>query len=82
MRVVFSYARSEEKLKRLAGEAQRNARAGPLREAAQGADAVSLAVHWSRFDDVLKQAGDLSGHWRPRRWLWADVPPHRRSSRL
>jgi len=43
MRVVFSYARSEERLKRLAGEAQRNARAGTLREAAPGADAVSLA---------------------------------------
>jgi len=43
MRVVFSYARSEEKLKRLAGEAQRNARAGTLREAAPGADAVSRA---------------------------------------
>src|SRR5207253_9791916 len=28
---------------------------------AQGADAVLLAVHWLRFDDVLKQAGDLSG---------------------
>jgi len=27
----------------------------------QDADAVFLAVHWSRFDDVLKQAGDLSG---------------------
>ncbi len=44
MRVVFSYAGSEEKLKRLAGEAQRNARAGTLREAAPGADAVSLAA--------------------------------------
>src|SRR5712691_10947500 len=43
--VVFSYARSEQKLKRLAHDA----------------DAVLLAVHWLRFDDVLKQAGDLSG---------------------
>src|SRR5207249_8046892 len=25
------------------------------------ADALLLAVHWSRVDDVLKQAGDLSG---------------------
>jgi hypothetical protein len=31
------------------------------REAAQDADALLLAVHWSRIDDVLKQAGDLSG---------------------
>ncbi len=57
--VVFSYARSEQKLKRLAREAQGNARSGTPREAAQ--DAVLLAVHWSRMDDVLNQAGDLSG---------------------
>jgi hypothetical protein len=30
-------------------------------EAAKDADALLLAVHWSRIDDVLKQAGDLSG---------------------
>src|SRR2546428_8655071 len=59
--VVFSYARSEQKLKRLASKAGGNARAGTPREAAQDADAVLLAVHWLRFDDVLTQAGDLSG---------------------
>src|SRR5437773_5868485 len=59
--VVFSYARSQRKLKRLAREAGGKARAGTPREAAQDADAVLLAVHWLRFDDVLKQAGDLSG---------------------
>src|SRR5438128_3292729 len=59
--VVFSYARSEQKLKRLARDAKGNARAGTPREAAQDADALLLAVHWSRMDDVLKQAGDLSG---------------------
>src|SRR5882724_8129849 len=59
--VVFSYARSERKLKRLAREAGGKARAGTPREAAQEAGAVLLAVHWLRFDDVLKQAGDLSG---------------------
>ncbi len=37
------------------------ARAGTPREAAQGADAVLLAVHWSRVDDVLKKAGGLAG---------------------
>jgi 8-hydroxy-5-deazaflavin:NADPH oxidoreductase len=58
--VVFSYARSEAKLKGLAREAKGKARAGTPREAAQDADAVLLAVHWSRMDDVLKQAGDLS----------------------
>ena len=59
--VVFSYARSEHKLKRLARAAGGKARAGTPREAAQDADAVLLAVHWLRFDDVLDQAGDLSG---------------------
>jgi len=59
--VVFSYARSEEKLKKLAREAKGKARAGTPREAAQDADALLLAVHWLRIDDVLKQAGDLSG---------------------
>src|SRR2546423_485860 len=59
--VVFSYARSEEKLKRLAREAKRKSRHGTPREAAQEADALLLAVHWSRVDDVLNQAGDLAG---------------------
>jgi predicted dinucleotide-binding enzyme len=59
--VVFSYTRSKEKLNRLARDARGNARAGTAREAAQGSDAVLLAVHWSRIDDVLNQAGDLSG---------------------
>src|SRR2546430_10339372 len=58
--VVFSYARSEQKLKKLAREAQGNARAGTPGEAAREADALLLAVHWSRIDDVLHQAGDLS----------------------
>jgi len=59
--VVFSYSRSDRKLKRLAREARGHARAGTPREAALNADALLLAVHWSRVDDVLKQAGDLSG---------------------
>src|SRR5437763_14863264 len=59
--VVFSYARSEQKLKTLARDARRKARAGTLREAAEEADAVLLAVHCSRIEDVLHQAGDLSG---------------------
>jgi hypothetical protein len=59
--VVFSYARSAHKLKRLAREAQGNARAGTPAEAVRDADAVLLAVHWSRVDDVLRQAGDLAG---------------------
>src|SRR6266446_5345166 len=59
--VVFSYARSEQKLEKLARDAKGKARAGTPREAAQEADAVLLAVHWSRVDDVLRQAGDVSG---------------------
>jgi 8-hydroxy-5-deazaflavin:NADPH oxidoreductase len=59
--VVFSYARSREKLETLAEEAGGKARAGTPAEAARDADAVLLAVHWSRVDDVLAQAGDLSG---------------------
>jgi 8-hydroxy-5-deazaflavin:NADPH oxidoreductase len=58
--VVFSYARSETKLKKLARDGRGKSRAGTPREAAQEADAVLLAVHWSRIGDVLNQAGDLS----------------------
>jgi predicted dinucleotide-binding enzyme len=59
--VVFSYARSRERLQQLAREAPARARPGTPREAVRDADAVLLAVHWSRRDDVLEQAGDLSG---------------------
>jgi 8-hydroxy-5-deazaflavin:NADPH oxidoreductase len=59
--VMFTYARSKENLKKLARDAKGSARAGTPREAAQEADALLLAVHWSRIEDVLKQTGDLSG---------------------
>jgi predicted dinucleotide-binding enzyme len=59
--VVFSYARSERKLKRLAREARGHASAGSPSEATRDADALLLAVHWSRVDEVLTQAGDVSG---------------------
>ena len=48
--MVFSYARSEKKLDRLAREAQGKATAGTPADAARGADALLLAVHWSRVD--------------------------------
>jgi len=51
--VVFSYARTEQKLKRLAREANGKARAGTPAEARHSADAILLAVHWSRVDDVI-----------------------------
>jgi 8-hydroxy-5-deazaflavin:NADPH oxidoreductase len=59
--VTFSYARRQDKLKKLARDAGKNAHAGTPHEAVQGADALLLAVHWSRTDDVLNEAGDLSG---------------------
>ncbi len=59
--VVFSYSRSEQKLERLARASRGKARASTPREAARESDVLLLAVQWSRIDDVLKQAGDLSG---------------------
>jgi predicted dinucleotide-binding enzyme len=60
-KVVFSYSRRYEKLVELARQAGGNARAGSPLEAAREADAILLAVHWSRLDEVLSQVGDLSG---------------------
>src|SRR5213593_2047710 len=59
--VIFSYARSNEKLKKLAHDAKGGARAATPSEAAKEADALLLAVHWSRIEEVLSQTGDLSG---------------------
>jgi 8-hydroxy-5-deazaflavin:NADPH oxidoreductase len=59
--VVFSYARSERKLKRLAREAGERARAGAPADAARESDVLLLAVHWFRVNDVLKQTGNLKG---------------------
>ena len=59
--VVFSYARTERKLKRLAREAGERAQAGTPADAARDSDVLLLAVHWSRVDDVLQQAGAVKG---------------------
>ena len=59
--VVFSYSHSKAKLEKLARDAGGQARAGTPAEAAKDADALLLAVHWSRVDDVLKKASDLAG---------------------
>jgi predicted dinucleotide-binding enzyme len=59
--VVFSYSHKRSKLETLARDAGRTAWAGTPHEATEDADAVLLAVHWSRVNDVLKQAGDMSG---------------------
>lgn len=61
--VTFCYSRSKAKLDRLARETG-GSLAGDrhaLRAAVAGADAILLAVHWSNVDDVLEQAGDVSG---------------------
>src|SRR5437762_9641195 len=60
-KVVFSYTHSTRKLEKLARDAKGKARAGTPAEAAKDADALLLAVHWSRVDDVLHKAGTLSG---------------------
>lgn len=57
--VTFAYARSRTKLDRLASEA--GAQAGTIAEAVAEADALLLAVHWSRTAEVLAEAGDLDG---------------------
>jgi predicted dinucleotide-binding enzyme len=59
--VVFSYARSVQKLERLARAAGSRARSGTPADAVRDADALLLAVHWLRVDDVLEQAGSVSG---------------------
>jgi predicted dinucleotide-binding enzyme len=59
--VVFSYSRSRKKLERLARKAGGSARGGTPREAAKDADVLLLAVHWDQLDEVLQQAGNVSG---------------------
>ena len=59
--VVFSYSHDRAKLDRLARDAGHGARSGTPADAARSADAVLLAVHWSRVNDVLGKAGSLSG---------------------
>ena len=59
--VVFSYARKDAKLMKLAREAGPTARAGSPADAARDADAVLVAVHWSKLGEVLRQAGSLAG---------------------
>lgn len=56
--VKFAYTRDPAKLARLAQDA--GGAAGSVAEAVDGADAVLLAVHWSRIHDVLDQAGELA----------------------
>lgn len=59
--VTFSYSHNPKKLQKLAKQAGKTARAATPAEAVSNADAILLAVHWDRVDDVLAQAGSLSG---------------------
>jgi predicted dinucleotide-binding enzyme len=59
--VTFSYSRDEKKLAKLAKAAGTDARVGTPAEAVAKADALLLAVHWTRVADVLGQVGDLAG---------------------
>lgn len=51
--VTFSYSRSQARLERLARDA--GGSHAPVAETVPGADALLLAVHWSRVGDVLDQ---------------------------
>lgn len=76
--VVFSYSRSDRKLQKLADAAGARAKAGTPAEAVSDADAVLLAVHWTRVDDALAQAGKLSG----RTVLTCSLPMNKADSRM
>uniref|UniRef100_UPI003BAB6AE5 NADPH-dependent F420 reductase n=1 Tax=Stappia sp. TaxID=1870903 RepID=UPI003BAB6AE5 len=57
--VTFSYSRDPQKLERLARGC--GGASGTVADAVVEADVLLLAVHWSRVEDVLRQAGDLKG---------------------
>ncbi|MFC2967773.1 NADPH-dependent F420 reductase [Acidimangrovimonas pyrenivorans] len=57
--VTFACSRSPAKLARLAQET--GGAPGTVAEAVAGAEALLLAVHWSRVAEVLAQAGEMAG---------------------
>jgi len=57
--VAFAYARSPAKLAALARET--GGTSGTVAEVVARSEVLLLAVHWSRVEDVLAQAGDLAG---------------------
>jgi 8-hydroxy-5-deazaflavin:NADPH oxidoreductase len=59
--VAFAYARSMTKLESIARDAGGTARAATPADAVANADAILLAIHWSRLDDVLAQTHHLAG---------------------
>ncbi|WP_186075909.1 NADPH-dependent F420 reductase [Burkholderia gladioli] len=59
--VVFSYARDQKKLEKLAAAAGSIARVGTPYQAVEQSELIVLAVHWLRLDDVLAQTSNLAG---------------------
>lgn len=59
--LMFSFSRSEQKLKELARSTSDTAQTGTPAEAVQFADVVLLAVPWTAVPDALQAAGSLSG---------------------
>jgi predicted dinucleotide-binding enzyme len=59
--VVYSFSRSREKLEALARVSGPAARAGTVREAVEGSDAVLLAIHWTSLLTMLAEVGSLAG---------------------
>ena len=57
--VIFQLCSQCRQIEQLAHQAGGNARSGTPRDAAKDSDVLLLAVHWSRIDEVLKQAGSL-----------------------
>lgn len=76
--VVFSYSRSRAKLRKLADQAGGKAGSGTPAEAVADAEVVLVAVHWSCVDDLLAQAGSLSG----KTVLTCSLPMSKDDSRL
>ena len=59
--VIFSYSRDRKKLEHLSKDAGAPSHVGMPADAVRNTDAALLAVHWTRVEDVLAQAGTLSG---------------------
>ncbi|BAU12972.1 NADP oxidoreductase coenzyme f420-dependent [Leptolyngbya sp. NIES-3755] len=59
--LMFSFSRSEQKLKDLAASVSDTAQIGTPAEAVEFADVVLLAVPWTAVPEALQAAGSLSG---------------------
>ncbi|MFM7424949.1 MAG: NADPH-dependent F420 reductase [Elainella sp.] len=59
--LMFSFSRSEQKLKDLAQSVSPTAQVGSPAEAVQFANLVLLAVPWAAVPEALEAAGSLAG---------------------